>query len=279
MAPLKKPSQTGSMILLLFVCVALFGALAYAVTQGSRSSVEWLKTEEIKSAATGTADCSNTVNLAFKRLELRGCGSLISALPDGSNTIPGAPTDGSCSIYHPNGGGARNCSNLAMPVTDLCVGSPARGTQCADGSWFIGTGAPLGNAGTNYYAAPTDEPGTYMLKTTSTYTAGADDYSDGVVSTNAMIAGGPALHPAAQACRARGPQWFLLSVNELNNIMGALPSIAATIGMQNGSYWAGLIINNPSFQRGRGSARNFIGGGGSVSPAATAFRVRCFRKV
>lgn len=102
-------SEQGSAILYLFVLVALFGFLAYIFAYGSRGNIAMLTSEQTKATVTTTTQCANNLAMATKRLEARGCGAMISSATDGSNSNPGAPTDGSCSIYHPNGGGITYC--------------------------------------------------------------------------------------------------------------------------------------------------------------------------
>lgn len=92
---------------MIFIAIALLAALSYAFMQGSRGGLSMIENEQDSAAATGAQDCTNTINMAVKRLELRGCGATISHAEDGSNSNPGAPSNGSCSVYHPNGGGVK----------------------------------------------------------------------------------------------------------------------------------------------------------------------------
>jgi hypothetical protein len=105
-----REGERGSAIFILFVAVALFGLLSFAMLQGSRSSLTMISDEAQKNQATQTQDCMNTIDMAAKRLAARGCGGLVSYSEDGSNVNAGAPSDGSCSIYHTNGGGVKPCA-------------------------------------------------------------------------------------------------------------------------------------------------------------------------
>lgn len=131
------------MIIWLFIGVALFGALTYAFMGSTRVSLSWVQSEQDMAAATASLDCTNAIGLAHKRLEARGCGAMISSAPDGSNNLPGAPSDGSCSIYHMNGGGVKNCG---IPIASgaPCGPSPSIGQVCGDGSIYAGL-SPDGN--------------------------------------------------------------------------------------------------------------------------------------
>lgn len=79
-----RAGERGVVILWLFIAVALFGALLYTFTRSTRTSTTWLEKESAKAGVTGDKDCDNALALATKRLELRGCGALISYEPDGS---------------------------------------------------------------------------------------------------------------------------------------------------------------------------------------------------
>ncbi len=108
--PKKDNAQNGSVIILILVAVALFSALSWAWMENSRSNISLLTSEKSKSVVTASQDCQNAIDAATKRLESRGCGSFITTNADGSLAgVPGEPTDGSCALYHPNGGGIKYC--------------------------------------------------------------------------------------------------------------------------------------------------------------------------
>lgn len=267
-------SQRGSAILMLFIAVALFGMIAYAFLQGSRGNISMLTNEASKATGYQTTDCSNAVNMATKRLTARGCGSLISSATDGSNANPGAPTDGSCSIYHPNGGGVKNCSIPTAP-SDPCLTGPI-GTLCSDNAIYVGI---LG--GNRLYMATADE-GFAIWKTTSTNTAGTNGTTDGLVNTNAMVAAGIANHPAAQFCVNKSPSgtWYLPASSEFVLVWtnstangGALNfNTAGILGVW--SFWTSTQTGGTNATVYYPTA-NFATNGlkGSLSS-----RVRCFRR-
>lgn len=172
-------SERGSAIIWLFIAVALFGALAYAFMSGTRTSTAWLENEQAKAAATGGQDCMNTVDMATKRLEARGCGALISYNSDGSPS-PDGPEDGSCSIYHVNGGGAKVCGG---PTTsgDPCAGSPSLGQLCSDGTIYVGL-SPDGNV--PMFTTPADAGAMYFNNGNNTGYIDVAADSDTAGSTN-----------------------------------------------------------------------------------------------
>ncbi len=110
-------SERGSAIIMLFIAVALFGALAYAFLKGSRSSTGLMTDEQAKTYAQMLISFSNELKSGTKRLQLRGCKEnaisfansvykttsdvLLNA--DGHN--PNSPTNGSCDLFKVSGAG------------------------------------------------------------------------------------------------------------------------------------------------------------------------------
>lgn len=68
----RSPSQRGSAILMLFVALALFGALAFAFMRGSGNSTAMMTDEQAKVYAQQIIAYGNDVATAVKRLKLRG---------------------------------------------------------------------------------------------------------------------------------------------------------------------------------------------------------------
>ncbi len=219
-------SQSGGAIIWLFIAVGLFAALGYAFTSSSRTSVSWLQAEAGKATQSGGEDCANTIDMATRRLEARGCGDMISALQDGSNIIPGAPTDGSCSIYHVAGGGVKPCQVPAIPET-ICNGVVSIGTACSDGSVYVGL-SPA--SGTKMYLSPTWAPADLPYNNGNSsgwVSTGATSLTDGEANTNLLVTldsdsvtPGFQPHRAASYCynlNAHGKDdWYLPARNEFN---------------------------------------------------------------
>jgi hypothetical protein len=100
------------------------------------------------------------------------------------------------------------------------------GTRCRDGSIYAGD--TIGGA--RMYAAACDHGMTWdgsactgsqttrFWKTSTTTTTGTASLIDGVANTEAMATAGIALHPAAEACRSMGPEWYLPARAELDLI-------------------------------------------------------------
>jgi hypothetical protein len=213
---MNKTSQRGSAIIMLFIAVALFAALGYAFFQGSRTSTSMMTGEASKAKGAEMQDCTNTVTMATKRLQLRGCGTRISLALDGTNTNPGAPTDGSCSVYHPNGGGAKACTMVPTCVlTSLAIGQGCDGVIYAgslSGRRIYTNGADLISIRFNTGGGnPLNPPGV------------ATSTSDGMLNTNQLLAQSNTETPyvAAQTCRALGPKWYMPSSDEMEVVLNA----------------------------------------------------------
>ncbi len=202
--------QRGSAIIMLFIAVALFGLLAYAFLQGSRSNLNMLTSEASKTAGIQTQDCTNAVNMALSRLKARGCGTMISSASDGSNAAPGAPTDGSCSVYHPNGGGVK-ASCITTPTCDITT--LAIGAECGG---FVYAGISSGN---RIYTTRTDlGKATWNNGSMAYIGTAASSATNGRTNTDLLVGlvNANAPYAAAQACRALGPLWYLPSKDELH---------------------------------------------------------------
>lgn len=148
----RRHAERGAGLLWLFVAVALFGLLGYAFLNNSRVGLSWILDEQSKTAAAIGQDCSNSLDMAAKRLEARGCTGVVSYNVDGT-PAPGGPADGSCSIYHPNGGGAKACG---APPAGGCGASPSIGQLCPDGTVYAGL-SPDGNL--PMFTTPSDAGG------------------------------------------------------------------------------------------------------------------------
>ncbi len=156
----------------------------------------------------------------------------------------------------------------AAAPPDPCTTGPI-GTRCtSDGAIYAGDTV----GGARMYAAACDHGMTWngtactgsqtirQWKIEGTMTAGTTSLTDGVANTDAMATAGIALHPAAEACRNAGAEWYLPAPDELDllynnlvgvgwidvdsdnftddfwfNVSGSFPA---------GSYWASSEINS-----------------------------------
>lgn len=175
----------------------------------------------------------------------------------------------------------QNCTVDADP----CAGSPSVGDVCNDGSVYAGL-SPADNA--PMFAARCDVGMTWngsvcsgsqtMLfwKTSNTSPNGATNTNDGVANTNAMESAGISLHPAAEACRLIGPDWYLPAPNELSVFYTnrlAIGGFDISGTTPNGYYWSSLGIGG-----GIASRIRFSNGNSDVVGMASGYAVRCARK-
>ncbi len=100
--------QSGSVIVWILVAVALFAALNYAVSYSSRSGGAQISSEQAKLAATEILDYGHAIRNAVQTLQINGCNdteiSFDQAIVSGYSN-PNSPSDNSCHVFHPNGGG------------------------------------------------------------------------------------------------------------------------------------------------------------------------------
>lgn len=109
-------SQNGNVFFIIFLAIAMFAALTYAVMQGSRAGVSTLTADQARLAAQEIIDYGDTIQKAVQTLRLRGCSMAEISFDDthylskqaGGSSFgyynPNSPTDGSCHVFGPNGG-------------------------------------------------------------------------------------------------------------------------------------------------------------------------------
>ncbi len=103
-------SQSGSVFFYIFLGVALFGALAYAITRGVRTqTTSALTTQQSRLAASDILNYAQLIERAVQKIRLKGCSEsdISFAHDDWPHTqyehTPTAPDK--CKIFHPDGGG------------------------------------------------------------------------------------------------------------------------------------------------------------------------------
>ncbi|PZQ46798.1 MAG: hypothetical protein DI551_04415 [Micavibrio aeruginosavorus] len=95
-------SQSGSAFFIILIAIFIFGALSYAMMQGSRTAQSGLSSEQARLAANEIISNGDNVQKTVQTLRLRGCTN--AQINPGAN--PNAPTDNSCDIYNLAGGKA-----------------------------------------------------------------------------------------------------------------------------------------------------------------------------
>ena len=143
------------------------------------------------------------------------------------------------------------------------------GAVCQDGALFAG----VNTDGHRFYLAPTNETTNRAWKTVANSTPSTASASDGFMNTAVMAkAAAAASHPAAAACRARGPEWYLPSSGELGVVYTNRGSLGGA-GLTSTSHWTSTesaamtaLIRNPLSSTST-----------STSNKTTALAVRCVR--
>lgn len=141
--------QSGNVLLLILIAVALFAALAVAVTQSNRGSGANISGEAAKLYASRIMNYGVALQTAVMKLTASGCSveqlSFERYPFDGSDTNyvnPNSPANFHCHVFHPNGGAVA----YQTPDAKFLKGSPLTkfkgvytitGRDCISG---IGTG-------------------------------------------------------------------------------------------------------------------------------------------
>ncbi len=103
-------SQSGNVIVIIFVAIALFGALAFAFNQSSRTSSGFISDSAASAYANDIITILEENRMAVKRMLLKNCDPpFISYEGAGGglnyNPWPGATIEKKCELFNENGGG------------------------------------------------------------------------------------------------------------------------------------------------------------------------------
>lgn len=96
--------QSGSVMIYIFIAVALFAAITYNAMRGSRVGTTTLSEDQAKIAASEVIEYGNAVAQAIATLRLRGCrdAEISFETPIIAGYTNG--TDTACQVFHTNGG-------------------------------------------------------------------------------------------------------------------------------------------------------------------------------
>lgn len=104
----ERAKESGSAIVWILVMIALFAALSYAISDGTRGGTAQLTAQQADLAATEILDYASSIKRAVQELQINGCSdtevSFDNAFVSGYSHN-NAPSDNSCHVFHPNGGG------------------------------------------------------------------------------------------------------------------------------------------------------------------------------
>jgi len=102
-----KPAENGSALIIIFVTIALFAALTYVFSSGTRSGAQQISTEQASLAASEILDYGTKVKRTVQQLQINGCKDTEISFENATVSgyvNPNAPANNSCHIFHPNGG-------------------------------------------------------------------------------------------------------------------------------------------------------------------------------
>lgn len=235
--------QHGNVLFLILIAVALFAALAYAITQSSRGGGDISK-EKLALEQARMDSYMASINAGTLRLKMAGCETI-----DYTPPVDWTAGEKKCFLFHPQGGqviyqdmGLNDCDLQGKSMADLAIGEGCGGVI------FIGS------AGGRLYVRPTDQ-GAARWDTSSPYvTTGATSTSDGKGNTDLLVAAG-SRYAAANICRAMGPDWYLPSSTELTLIYNNRIAAKIDASLSNMSYWSSTQTLNHTV-----GARNMVSG-------------------
>jgi hypothetical protein len=236
--PFSRPgSQSGNALFLILIAVALFAALAYAITGSGRGGGNISK--EQATLAQGLSDqCNAYIQHMVDSLQvISGCplNQISYELPNGTNPNALAPVDKHCHVFNKNGAGATPCGiylgSLGCDLTALAVGE-----KCSDSDViYVGV-----SGGHRIYTTTTDQSSSAKWCSGATLTlTTATSTSDGLANTNILVALADACspHDAAIMCRGLGAEWYLPSTDEAH-LFYTQQNVGALSGtFSNVDYW------------------------------------------
>lgn len=188
-------------------------------------------------------DACTGAESGFSQITAEASPSTISHLItcDGTNWLKVFSFDRSNGFFQPQFTNTSSCNDgdtltysaatggITCGIPDPCE-TGAIGTRCtSDDAIYAGD-----VGGNRIYAAPCDHGMSWngttctgsqirrQWKTSTTATSGTTSLSDGVANTDAMATAGIALHPAAEACRNAGSEWYLPARDELDLLYDSL---------------------------------------------------------
>lgn len=141
--------QSGNVMILILIAVALFGAISFAMMQGSRVGTGTISGEQAKIAASEMIQYAQNIKNAVKSLKINGCSDnqisfegtgLAASYVNGSSSAK-------CQVFNSSGGGA----NYIKPNPDWLEMStsaqPQYGQYVFTGMhWINGVGTSVNNA-------------------------------------------------------------------------------------------------------------------------------------
>ena len=253
----------GNALFLILIAVALFGALSYAIVKSSQGSGSIEAEQEILRQAE-VQNYQAALQAGRQRLSIIGSCSAIDYTPPQDQTDTG---DKSCFMFHPDGAGVGYRDLLdACAVTGKSLSELALGEPCG-AIVFAGT-----SSGKRLYVLSSGQGQITWAPNTNYNATSATSGTNGFQNTQTLLSSGFSPFPAAEACVALGPKWYLPSSGELNALY-----TNRTVGSLNGTFQSAEYWSSTDHDANQARALNFADGS-SVLPLKLHSRyVRCVR--
>ena len=226
---MKYGTQSGNVLFIILIAVALFATLSYAVTNSSRSGAGSTDKDEQKLDQAVIDSHMASLNQGRMTLELaRGC-ETINYDPPSEWGVESKR----CHMFHPDGAGVAyleldlNACFETGRSEELTIG------ESCSGIVYVGV-----SGGNRIYTTLNDSGTTSWNDGSSNYSdIGALSTSDGLANTNTLLGLTTTDSPfkAAQVCRDLGADWYLPADNEIKLICNNRGR--GDINLPNGNYW------------------------------------------
>jgi len=114
--------ECGSAIIWIFILIALLGALAFAMTQGTRTGEGTVSRETASLSASEIIDYARAIKSGIQQLRINGCNdtdiSFDQSFVTGYNNSSTPVTDNSCHVFDGNGAGVnwQNTGNIGGTI-------------------------------------------------------------------------------------------------------------------------------------------------------------------
>lgn len=233
--------NSGNILFLILIAVALFAALTYTITYSSRNSGDGGLAREQAKLDTGVAEqCFAHVQRGVNILQvMNGCAAeeISYELPNGQNENPLNPNKKECFLFDEDGAGIFACGIYASGdcppeiLSNLEIGQVGCGFIIYAGNSGGRIYTTMADAGTHIWASNT--PSVYRV-------TGASSRSDGQSNTNILVSltGHGAPYVAANACSSLGDKWYLPALNEFRDVLYNNRNIGALAGsFSYTDYW------------------------------------------
>lgn len=263
-----KKKESGNVLFLILIAVALFAALSIVITETTRSGsgASNISKEKDSLQNARVQNFLTAVNVGLGKLSFVPCSTVDFSEP---GSFGGG--DKTCYLFHPEG--------AAVPYQDVdlqdndCQGSDVTWTSLSIGQGCSGI-IYAGTHGANrLYTTGFDTSFDIYGPDVAT---GANSLSDGLSNTATLVSSG--LYPAANTCRALGAKWYLPSRDEFDVLWANRNTGALTDTFKETNYYVSSSEATAS------TKYTFLVGSSSWTTAAPAANknnpgsIRCVRR-